>query len=111
MIARFYLKMTGINLLDMVEKKTKGKNQLLLKEILYNNITPHELYAEKIRGAIKGAGTDEDTLSRVLVSRCELDMPAIRDMYLAKYKCNMKDDIIGDTSGAYLKICSFLGEK
>ena len=97
--------------MDVIEKKTKGKNQMLLKEILYNNIMPHELFAEKIYLAIKGAGTDEDTLSRALVSRCELDMAAIRDMYQTKYKIVMKDDIIDDTSGSYQKLCVFLGEK
>ena len=111
LIARYYLKMTGNNLMDVIEKKTKGKNQMLLKEILYNNIMPHELFAEKIYSAIKGAGTDEETLSRALVSRCELDMAAIRDMFQTKYKKNMKDEIVGDTSGSYQKLCAFLGEK
>ena len=111
LIARYYLKITGNNLMDVIEKKTKGKNQMLLKEILYNNIMPHELFAEKIYLAIKGAGTDEETLSRALVSRCELDMAAIRDMYQTKYKIVMKDDIVDDTSGAYQKLCVFLGEK
>ena len=111
LIARYYLKITGNNLMDVIEKKTKGKNQMLLKEILYNNIMPHELFAEKIYLAIKGAGTDEDTLSRALVSRCELDMAAIRDMFQTKYKKNMKDEIVGDTSGSYQKLCAFLGEK
>ena len=111
LIARYYLKNTGNNLIDMVEKKAKGKNQTLLKEILYNNIMPHELFAEKIYLAIKGAGTNEEILSRALVSRCELDMSAMRDIYLTKYKVTMKEDIIGDTSGSYQKICIFLSEK
>ena len=111
LIARYYLKKTGNNLIDMVEKKAKGKNQTLLKEILYNNIMPHELFAEKIYLAIKGAGTNEEILSRALVSRCELDMSAMRDIYQTKYKVSMKEDIIGDTSGSYQKICIFLSEK
>ena len=111
LIARYYLKITGNNLLDIIEKKTKSKNQTLLKEILYNNIMPHELFAEKIYLAIKGAGTDEEVLSRALVSRCELDMPAMRDIYQTKYKVTMKEDIIDDTSGNYQKLCVFLSEK
>ena len=111
LIARYYLKKTGNNLIDMVEKKAKGKNQTLLKEILYNNIMPHELFAEKIYLAIKGAGTNEEVLSRALVSRCELDMGAMRDIYQTKYKVSMKEDIIGDTAGSYQKICIFLSEK
>ena len=110
LIARYYLKLTGNNLMDVIEKKTKGKSLMLLKEILYNNIMPHELFAEKIYKAIKGAGTDEESLSRVLVSRCELDMPAIRNIYQLKQKANMKDDIIGDTSNFYQKLCVYLSE-
>ena len=111
LIARYYLKNTGNNLIDIVEKKAKGKNQSLLKEILYNNIMPHELFAEKIYLAIKGAGTNEENLSRALVSRCELDMAAMRDIYQTKYKVTMKEDIIDDTSGSYQKICIYLSEK
>ena len=98
-------------MIDVIEKKLKGKNQSLIKEILYNNIMPHELFAEKIYLAIKGAGTNEEILSRALVSRCELDMGAMRDIYQTKYKVTMKEDIIGDTSGAYQKLCVYLGEK
>ena len=111
LIARYYLKLTGNNFVDVVEKKLKGKTQSLLKEILYNNIMPHELFAEKIYLAIKGAGTNEEILSRALVSRCELDMGAMRDIYQTKYKVTMKEDIIGDTSGSYQKLCVYLSEK
>jgi hypothetical protein len=111
LIARYYLKLTGNNLIDIIEKKLKGKNQSLIKEVLYNNIMPHELFAEKIYLAIKGAGTNEEILSRSLVSRCELDMGAMRDIYQTKYKVTMKEDIIGDTSGSYQKLCVYLCEK
>ena len=111
LIARYYLKITGTNLIDVIEKNAKGQNKTLLKEILYNNIMPHELYAEKIYSAIKGLGTNEEILSRALVSRCELDMSALRDMYLAKYKVTMKEDIMDDTSDFYQQLCVYLSEK
>ena len=111
LIARYYLKTTGNNLIDVIEKKTKGNSKILLKEILYNNIMPHELFAEKIHSAIKGAGTDEEVLTRALVSRCELDMAAMRDIYQTKYKVSMKEEIIDDTSSSYQKICVYLSEK
>ena len=111
LIARYYLKITGTNLLDAIEKNAKGLNKNLLKEILYNNIMPHELYAEKVHLAIKGLGTNEEVLSRVLVSRCEVDMDAMRDMYLAKYKVTLKEDIMDDTSKSYQKLCVYLCEK
>ena len=111
LIARYYLKNKGKNLIDDIEKELNGNNQLLLKEMLYNNIMPHEIFADKIKKAVKGLGTDEEMLSRALVSRCELDMGSMRDMYLTKYKISMKEDIIGDTSGSYQKLCVYLCEK
>ena len=111
LIARYYLKNSGKNLIDDIESKTDGNTRNLLKEILYNNIMPHEIFADKIRFAIAGIGTDEETLSRALVSRCELDMASIRDMYQTKYNTSLKEDIIGDTSKNYQKLCVYLSEK
>jgi len=111
LIARYYLKITGRNLIDEIENKTEGNIQILLKEILYNNIIPSELFAEKLYLSMKGAGTDEDSLSKILTSRFELDISDIRDIYKNKYNSNLKDDIISDTSGSYQKLCLYLSEK
>ena len=111
LIARYYLKITGNNFIDVIEKNAKGQNKILLREILYNNAMPQELFAEKIYLAIKGLGTNEEVLSRVLVSRCEVDMDAMRDMYLAKYKVTLKEDIMDDTSKFYQQLCVYLCEK
>ena len=111
LIARYYFNITGNNLIEIVDKKLSDKNQKLLRAILYNNIMPHELYAEKINLAMKGFGTNEENLTRVLISRCDIDMPLIREMYEYKYKNSLKDDIINDTSGNYQKLCAFLAGK
>ena len=60
---------------------------------------------------MKGAGTDEDSLSKILTSRFELDISDIRNIYKNKYNSNLKDDIISDTSGSYQKLCLYLSEK
>lgn len=110
LIGRFYYKKTGKNMLDIIEKKITGKNKILLKEVLYNNIIPQELYAEKIYNSIKGLGTNNSLLARVLVLRHEIDMDEINDFYKDKYKKEMKDDIIGDTSGNFQKLCLLLAK-
>ena len=109
-IGRFYYKKTGKNMLDIIEKKITGKNKILLKEVLYNNIIPQELYAEKIYNSIKGLGTNNSLLARVLVLRHEIDMDEINEFYKDKYKKEMKDDIIGDTSGNFQKLCLLLAK-
>ena len=110
LIGRYYYKKTGNNILDIIDKKISGKNKILLREVLYNNIIPQELYAEKIYNAIKGLGTNNSLLSRVLVLRHEIDMDEINDFYKDKYKNDMKDDIIGDTSGNFQKLCVLLAK-
>ena len=109
LIGRYYLKKTGNNMLDVIDQKLSGKTKTLLREILFNNIIPQELYAEKVYLAIKGLGTDNNLLNRVLVSRTEIDMDDIKEIYKQKYNVTMREDISGDTSGVYEKLCLFLG--
>ena len=108
LIGRYYLKKTGVNMLDAIDQKVSGKNRTLLREVLFNNIVPEELYAEKIYYAIKGLGTNNTVLNRVLILRNEIDMDDIKEFYNQKYKVTLKDDIKGDTSGIYEKLCLYL---
>jgi len=109
LIGRYYLKRSGNNMLDIIDQKISGKNKTLLREVLYNNIIPQELYAEKVYLAIKGLGTNNTLLNRVLISRNEIDMDEINTFYKEKYNITMREDIIGDTSGIYQKLCLYLG--
>ena len=111
MIARYYYKKKGISLLDAIEKNATGKNKEILKEVFINTINPCELYAEKIYNAIKGIGTKDKDLIRILSSRGEIDMDDIREMYNWKYNQNMIDDITGDTSGHYRDLLVKIAEK
>ena len=110
LVGRFYFQKTGNNLIDVVEKKFSGKNKNLLREVLFGAIIPHELYAEKLRNSIKGLGTNNSLLDRVLAARRGVDMPQIKEIYEWKYKVTLKDDIIGDTSGMYRKLCLYVAE-
>ena len=110
MISRFYLEKTGNNILDVIESKFSGKNRILLREVLYNNITLYELFAEKIYLACKGLGTNNTLLNRVLVERSSIDMTDIRNCYRIKYNTSMRKDIVGDTSGIYQELCEYLSQ-
>jgi hypothetical protein len=110
LVGRFYFQKANMNLIDVVEKKFSGKNKNLLKEVLFGVIIPHELYAEKLRNSIKGLGTNNSLLDRVLAARRGVDMPQIKEIYEWKYKVTLKDDIVGDTSGNYQKLCLYVAE-
>ncbi len=110
LVGRFYFQKTNNSLIDVVEKKLSGKNKNLLREVLFGTIIPHELYAEKLRNSIKGLGTNNSLLDRVLAARRGVDMPQIKEIYEWKYKVTLKEDIIGDTSGMYQKLCLYVAE-
>jgi hypothetical protein len=110
LVGRYYFQKTGITLIDAIEKKTSSKNKNLLREIVFANIIPHELYAEKLRLSIKGLGTNTALLNRVLAARRGVDMPQIKEIYQWKYNITLKEDIIGDTSGSYQKLCLYVAE-
>lgn len=58
-----------------------------------------------------GLGTDEESLTRAIVARAEVDMENIKKAYSVVYKVNLLDDVIGDTSGYYKDILlTLLGE-
>lgn len=61
-------------------------------------------FAERLHKAMKGAGTKDTTLIRIMVSRSEVDMLDIRQEYLKAYGKSLYTDISGDTSGDYKKL-------
>lgn len=99
-ISRQYYDLTNTSILDVIEKMS-GKMKLLFKELLYNVICPAEIFADKIKAATKGLGTNTNLLEWVVVSRNDVDIDQIRDYYQAIYKKELKADVKGDTSGAY----------
>ena len=53
--------------------------------------------------AMKGLGTDDTTLIRVIVTRTEIDMQYIKAEYLKKYKKTLND--VPAITYMYLHIC------
>ena len=106
LIGRYYYEKTGEHMLDIVEKRLTNKVRNLLRELLYNVIIPQELYADKINLALKNNNTS--LLNRILVSRCQLDMEEINEIYRIKYNNELRDDITARTSGMYQRLCLYL---
>lgn len=63
-----------------------------------------EFYADRLKEAIEGAGTDDDTLISIVVLRAEIDLVDIIRAYEAKYATTLNDDVANDTSGDYKRI-------
>ncbi|XP_074647412.1 annexin A13-like [Tubulanus polymorphus] len=63
-----------------------------------------DYFATRLHDAISGAGTDEDLLTRIVVSRSEVDLAHIAQAYENLYEKSLADAIDEDTSGDYSKI-------
>ena len=69
-------------------------------------------HQQVVRTSIIGLGTDEDSLTRAIVTRAEIDMMKVRGEYFNIYKSNLDDAVIGDSSGDYKNfLVTLLGKR
>ncbi|VVB14275.1 unnamed protein product [Arabis nemorensis] len=62
---------------------------------------PNRYHAKVLRNAINTVGTDEDALSRVIVTRAEKDLKNITELYLKRNNVSLDQAIAKETSGDY----------
>ncbi|XP_064640662.1 annexin-B12-like isoform X2 [Lineus longissimus] len=61
-------------------------------------------FAELLYKSMKGLGTDDKTLIRVIVTRCEVDMVQIKQEFQKQYHKSLESFIKGDCSGHYKRV-------
>nr|XP_056721950.1 annexin A2 [Euleptes europaea] len=66
--------------------------------------TPAQYDASELKAAMKGLGTDEETLIEIICSRNNQELNAINRAYKEMYKTELEKDIISDTSGDFRKL-------
>ena len=100
-IAKYYKEYKGNSILKTIEEEFSGDTEKLYKAIVHAVINPSEYFAKRINEAIKGVGTNENLLIRVIVTRGEIDMPLIKQYYKKLFNQDMIEDIKDDTSGDF----------
>ncbi|XP_068660048.1 annexin D3-like [Aristolochia californica] len=99
-----YKKIFEISIEEGIKQSLSGDFASLLLTAIRCIHSPAKHFAEVVRSSIVGLGTDEDSLTRAIVTRAEIDMEKIKAEYLDAYKVKLVDDVIGDTSGNYKDI-------
>lgn len=99
-----YFKCTGKSLKDVISDEFGGDMKKLLTTILHCILNPSDYFATRIYKACKGCGTDDDVLIRVMVSRDEIDMKEIKEIYVQKYERTLYEEIKDECSGNYKNI-------
>ena len=104
LIAKIYYKWYSQTLFELIESLFSGDFKRILKAIIYSLLSPSEYFAYRIHKAVKGIGTKDTILIRVLVSRDEIDIERIKRYYRQLYDKSLYDIIKNETSGDYQNI-------
>ena len=107
-INQYYMKIKGKGLLNAIDKEFSGDIRKLLQTVVGGLLDIHGYFAMRIRESVKGLGTNDSRLVRVIVSRCEIDLPQIKQAYQRIYQRDLLRDVRDDTSGYYRDILTCL---
>jgi len=93
-------------------KAIKSEFSGTLEDALVNLVTPtHIYYAETMRAAMKGIGTNEDKLIRCIVTQKERYLQQAGEHYLEKYDRSLASAIDSEISGDFKKAVLLTLEK
>uniref|UniRef100_A0A671X646 Annexin n=1 Tax=Sparus aurata TaxID=8175 RepID=A0A671X646_SPAAU len=101
---KVYEQLSGTEILDAIENETSGTLKKCYIALVRAAKNPQLYFARRLHDAMAGAGTDEDTLIRIIVCRSEYDLETIKDMYLEKYDVSLKDALRDECSGDFKRL-------
>lgn len=96
-----YRSMYGNSLKKALKSETSGLFEFGLLTILRCAHNPAKYFAKRLHNAMKGLGTDDSTLTRIIVTRTEIDMQYIKAEYMKKYGKSLNAAVHSETSGNY----------
>ncbi|XP_029921235.1 annexin A1-like isoform X1 [Myripristis murdjan] len=99
-----YNRVGDVSLPKALDAELKGDIEDCLIDIVKCAWSKPAFFAEKLHLAMKGRGTCEDTLTRVLVSRSEVDLKKVMDEFKAMYGKTLQEVISDDVKGHFEKI-------
>uniref|UniRef100_A0A803W0F1 Annexin n=3 Tax=Ficedula albicollis TaxID=59894 RepID=A0A803W0F1_FICAL len=98
-----YMTISGFQIEETIDRETSGDLEKLLLAVVKCIRSVPAYFAETLYYSMKGAGTDDDTLIRVMVSRSEVDLLDIRREFRKNFAKSLYQMIQKDTSGDYRK--------
>lgn len=101
LIAQEYEKLTGHTLEKDIKREFSGDIEDGLLSILRVAHNRSEFFARRLHKSMAGIGTNDKSLVRLIVTRCEIDMIDVKEEFQRYYGKSLKSFIKGDTSGHY----------
>jgi len=100
---KIYESMSSTDLVTDIKKEFKGDLENALLAIVGAVRDMPGYFAERLHASMKKLGTDEKSLTRIIVSRSEYDLSDIKRAYQRLYNKDLAEVIKKDTSGDYGK--------
>ncbi|CAK6970018.1 annexin A3a [Scomber scombrus] len=94
-----YKNISGKSLQQSIEGEMSGELEELLVAVVKCVKSVPAYFAERLYESMKGGGTDESTLNRIMVSRSEIDLLDIRAEFKKLYSYSLHSAIESDLSG------------
>ncbi|XP_012697601.1 annexin A4 [Clupea harengus] len=99
-----YKKVSGRDIEDSIKREMSGCLEDVFLAIVKCIRNKPAFFAERLYKSMKGLGTTDSILIRIMVARAEIDMMDIKAEFNKMYGKTLHSFIKGDTSGDYRKI-------
>ncbi|XP_015240585.1 PREDICTED: annexin A4 [Cyprinodon variegatus] len=99
-----YQKISGKDIEESIKREMSGCLEDVFLAIVKCIRNKPAFFAERLYKSMKGLGTTDSVLIRIMVARAEIDMLDIKAQFLKMYGKTLHSFIKGDTSGDYRKI-------
>ncbi|XP_064599888.1 annexin A7-like isoform X3 [Liolophura sinensis] len=101
-----YSKIAGKDILQSVGSEFSGSVEDAFKALVQCARNRPEYFADKLHNAMKGLGTKDSALIRIVVTRSEIDLQNIKEVYQHKHGKTLMGRVQSETSGDYKKLLS-----
>ncbi|XP_005410993.1 PREDICTED: annexin A13 isoform X2 [Chinchilla lanigera] len=99
-----YQLLIGKDMEEAIEEETSGDLQKAYLTLVRCARDLEGYFADRLYKAMKGTGTDEDTLISIIITRAEVDLQGIKAKFQEKYQKSLSDMVSSDTSGDFRKL-------
>lgn len=99
-----YKQICDTDILEAVTKNFSGNLELAISTMVKCVRSKPIYFAELLRTSMEGAGTRERDLLQILIRRCDLDLPEIKQEYKRMYNKTLYDDVKSEVEGDFQKL-------